>query len=61
MFNKGGQGRPRGFGFGGFSLASKKETNLPPTSAMHSNRAGSTTKHGSSSQNPGFAFHKRSL
>jgi hypothetical protein len=28
MFNKGGQGKQRGFGFGGFSLANKKDT--PP-------------------------------
>lgn len=25
MFHKGGDGKPRGFGFGGFSLATKKQ------------------------------------
>ncbi|XP_031572736.1 ATP-dependent RNA helicase DDX42-like [Actinia tenebrosa] len=30
MFSKGGRGKQRGFGFGGFSVASKKETLLQP-------------------------------
>ena len=29
MFNKGGPGKPRGFGFSGFALAAKKEEPLP--------------------------------
>lgn len=29
MFNKGGRGKQRGFGFGGFALAAKKEEPLP--------------------------------
>ena len=29
MFHKGGPGKQRGFGFGGFSLAAKKEESLP--------------------------------
>jgi len=29
MFNKGGPGRQRGFGFSGFALAAKKEEPLP--------------------------------
>lgn len=29
MFNKGGPGKQRGFGFGGFALAAKKEDPLP--------------------------------
>lgn len=29
MFQKGGPGKQRGFGFGGFALAAKKEDSLP--------------------------------
>ena len=29
MFHKGGAGKQRGFGFGGFALAAKKEEPLP--------------------------------
>lgn len=29
MFHKGGAGKQRGFGFGGFALAAKKEQPLP--------------------------------
>lgn len=29
MFHKGGPGKQRGFGFGGFALAAKKEEPLP--------------------------------
>ena len=29
MFHKGGPGKQRGFGFGGFALAAKKEEALP--------------------------------
>lgn len=61
MFNKGGQGRQRGFGFGGFSLASKKETPLPPTSALaaKSGQNNKAKQHGSSSQSSGLPFHEK--
>lgn len=38
MFKKGGQGKPRGFGFGGFSLATKKEQSIPNTSKLLTSR-----------------------
>lgn len=39
MFNKGGPGKQRGFGFGGFSMASKKETPLQPKTSLQQSRS----------------------
>lgn len=36
MFHKGGDGKPRGFGFGGFAIAQKKpDSNVPSGITKH--------------------------
>lgn len=55
-FHKGGAGKPRGFGFGGFAVAAKKESSAPKVShgrglALPKSSAGSFGN-SSSSKNP---------
>lgn len=56
MFHKGGPGKQRGFGFGGFSLAAKKEDPLPANvgSGMPVSRSGGSAKKNHSSHGQGF-------
>lgn len=56
-WNKGGPGVKRGFGFGGFSLAGKKEDvppNVPPKSHTSFGASGSSGGYGKSPQLPSF-------
>ncbi|XP_047212890.1 ATP-dependent RNA helicase DDX42-like [Girardinichthys multiradiatus] len=54
-WNKGGPGVKRGFGFGGFSLAGKKEdSNVPPKSQTSFGASGSSGGYGKSPQLPSF-------
>ncbi|XP_043956119.1 ATP-dependent RNA helicase DDX42 [Gambusia affinis] len=54
-WNKGGPGVKRGFGFGGFSLAGKKEEpNVPPKSHTSLGASGSSGSYGKSPQLPSF-------
>lgn len=56
MFHKGGPGKQRGFGFGGFSLAAKKEDPLPANigSGMPVSTSGGSAKKNHSSHGQGF-------
>uniref|UniRef100_A0A3B3U5I8 ATP-dependent RNA helicase DDX42 n=1 Tax=Poecilia latipinna TaxID=48699 RepID=A0A3B3U5I8_9TELE len=54
-WNKGGPGVKRGFGFGGFALAGKKEEpNVPPKSNTSFGASGSSGGYGKSPQLPSF-------
>lgn len=55
MFQKGGPGKQRGFGFGGFTLAAKKEDPLPRNigSGMPVSRSGGSVKKPQSSDRQG--------
>lgn len=54
-WNKGGQGVKRGFGFGGFSLAGKKEDpHLPQQSHTTFGAPGSSGGYGKGQQLPSF-------
>lgn len=54
-WNKGGPGVKRGFGFGGFALAGKKEESRgPPKSHTSLGGAGSSGGYGKNQQLPSF-------